>query len=484
VLALTQRRDEARTHYQQALALLAPIAVAHPGEWAVQQARLYLHQRLGLLLVNAGEQAAALPHIEQAQALLGSLPPRFKGVKTKEKRQAAKPAAAVTQDESAVAPESSDADESAGYANGVLLRARGDLDGALAQFQQELVRLETEAAAKPNDAGMQGRLGSVQMRVGDVLLQLRRHAEAVGHYRAAIAIYANLFARDQANARLSRNLSGSHRKLATTLKSLEAEAEALSHYQQAAELDETLAARQPGYAPALNLAANHQDAARLWETAGDVAAAEHHYRRALIWRTTQAAREPEDATLRLKLSEAHIGLADLVRRQGKTAEAVEQYRQALALAESVEQQTLAQVAARQVRSVCHYRLGECLVKLNDMAGAFDHFQRTAAIREALAAQPDANVTQRLEPMFAYAHLSELHTKLATSAATPQAERIKHWQAARAWHARSLAIVLELRARGLLPAKHLAKPDELARAIAECDTALTELSSAVTAPPHP
>jgi tetratricopeptide (TPR) repeat protein len=178
----------------------------------------------------------------------------------------------------------------------------------------------------------------------------------------------------------------------------------------------------------------------------------------------------------MHLSGLLIDVADVLRRGGRLNEALEQYRQALNLAEVAERLDPNNAQAQERLSVSHYRIGECLMKLNDTAGAFDHLHRAAALREALAARPGASVAARLDPAFAYAHLSELYAALAVNENTPRAARIKHWQSAREWHAKSLAIFLIVREEGLLPAKHAASPDEIAREIAKCDEALAKLQA--------
>ena len=88
----------------------------------------------------------------------------------------------------------------------------------------------------------------------------------------------------------------------------------------------------------------------------------------------------------------------------------------------------------------------------------------------------AGAATRLDPTFAYAYLIELHTSLASNPSTPRAERMKHWEAARGWYGKSLAIFLAVRESGLLPFKHAGKPGEMEKGLAKCDAELSKLQA--------
>jgi hypothetical protein len=69
------------------------------------------------------------------------------------------------------------------------------------------------------------------------------------------------------------------------------------------------------------------------------------------------------------------------------------------------------------------------------------------------------------------HLAKVYATLATSRIMTGAEQRKYWRAARNIYARSLEIWQEMETRGILTGEYAAKPREVAREIARCDSFL-------------
>jgi tetratricopeptide (TPR) repeat protein len=448
-LAANRQRAEAIACFRRALALVEDLSSARPQDRRFQRDRAQLHRDIGVQIRLNGDEAEALAQVKLAQEIFESLPA-----------------------EGSIS-ESSDADSTGrnSYELGILSREAGNPAEALRHFRQRLEKVAAVVAAKPDDATLRGAMGGAHMQIGKALLLMSKHGEAVPHYRQALTIFEWLSSQDPTNVRQRRNLSSAHRKLATALKESGERAEALTHFQQAVEVDETLAAQNPSYTPTLNLAANHEDVAGLAAEVGDVTNAMRHYQRALFWREKQVAREQSNPTEGVKLGETHSKLADALRRNGETGESLKHYRQALALGEEAVRLDPTNGETRWQLSRFLHRIANCLTSLNDTAGAFEHLHRALVIRESLAAESGASVFMRIEPTYIHIHLGELHAALAANETTPRAERITHWQAARAWYAKSLAIFLTVREQGLLPAKHAARPDEIAGEIAKCGAAL-------------
>lgn len=322
------------------------------------------------------------------------------------------------------------ADDATGWAHyklGVAARSAGDLAAALEHFQHYLARAQSVSEASPNNVLLQSPLARAWLSIGDTLFKLNKPVQAIPPLCEAIKIYENLVSQDAASLSVRRSLSRTHQRLAQTLMAAGDEALALQHFQRAITLDEISAGRKPDTTPE-----------------------------------------------KLKQAAMHNNLADALRRNGNLAEALVQYRQALTLADSAARQEPTSLKVRQALSLYHYRLGDCFKQLNNTAEAVEHLQRAVALRESLAAEPGANVTAQLDPAFAYILLAELSAMRATDETTPRAVRLAHWQTARQWSEKSLALFLKLRDKGLLPAKHAAKPGELAQQLAESERALAKL----------
>ncbi|MCI0524785.1 MAG: tetratricopeptide repeat protein, partial [Acidobacteria bacterium] len=211
---------------------------------------------------------------------------------------------------------------------------------------------------------------------------------------------------------------------------------------------------------------------------GQPEAAIAYSRKGLALKETMAALTPANMPIRASLADAYSDTADLLRRIGRKAEALELYRRALGLADSTTG------GYRKDLRHYHYRIGELLAQSGDFKGGLDHFRRSIALCQEWAAREPANVEAQLSPTFAYARLGEVYAALAADEKRLAAQRLADWREARAWQRRRQAILLDLRERGLLPAKHQPGLEEIAREIARCDAAIAGLNGVSLSPAKP
>jgi tetratricopeptide (TPR) repeat protein len=89
---------------------------------------------------------------------------------------------------------------------GDVLRAQGDLAGALQAYRETQTILTRLAAADPSNAGWQRDLSVSHNKVGDVLRAQGDLAGALKAYRESLAVAARLAAADPSNAGWQRDL--------------------------------------------------------------------------------------------------------------------------------------------------------------------------------------------------------------------------------------------------------------------------------------
>jgi hypothetical protein len=111
-------------------------------------------------------------------------------------------------------------------------------------------------------------------------------------------------------------------------------------------------------------------------------------------------------------------------------------------------------------------MGKALAARGDVAQTIEKVNQGRMILEALSAAVAANSELRIALADAYLASGDVQAKLPASR-----KSVAPWRAARSWYGQSLAIYNDLRSRNLLQASSADKLDELARKIAECDTAL-------------
>jgi tetratricopeptide (TPR) repeat protein len=100
---------------------------------------------------------------------------------------------------------------------GDLLRARGDLAGALKSYQDSLTIREKLAKQDPGNADWQSVLSNSYERLGDVLRNQGDLADALNSHRDSLAIREKLAKQDPSNAGLQGDLAFSYFRTGTTL---------------------------------------------------------------------------------------------------------------------------------------------------------------------------------------------------------------------------------------------------------------------------
>ena len=113
---------------------------------------------------------------------------------------------------------------------GWLHRARGDLDGALAQFRAGMVIGERLAKQAPQNLNFQRDLGVGHDKIADVLKDQGELEGALAEYRAGMIIAERISATDRTNLDWQRDLSVGHNNLADTLLAMGRTADAIAEY--------------------------------------------------------------------------------------------------------------------------------------------------------------------------------------------------------------------------------------------------------------
>ncbi|MDX1996785.1 MAG: restriction endonuclease [Thermoanaerobaculia bacterium] len=131
---------------------------------------------------------------------------------------------------------------------GDVLRAQGDLVGALAAFRESLAISQALAAADPSNAGWQRDLSVSHERLGDVLLDQGDLVGALAAFRECLAIFQALAAADPSNAGWQRDLSVSHERLGDVLLDQGDLVGALAAFRESLARRQALAAADPSNA--------------------------------------------------------------------------------------------------------------------------------------------------------------------------------------------------------------------------------------------
>ena len=182
-------------------------------------------ERLGDVLLAAGEPHAALGHYRQSLTITDRL----------------------TKAEPDNVQHMRDLLRTLGRSGDALIKA-GERDTAYTTYQRVLNIAGQLAIAAPNDDQSQEDLAVSHSKLGNVLLEQGRREEALKHYRLGLAILKRVATTDPNNARWQHNLAAANSKVGDVLRELGRPDQALDPYRRSWVIFQTLAAADPGSA--------------------------------------------------------------------------------------------------------------------------------------------------------------------------------------------------------------------------------------------
>ncbi|MCX6876235.1 MAG: DUF4062 domain-containing protein [Verrucomicrobia bacterium] len=274
---------------------------------------------------------------------------------------------------------------------GDLLRAQGDLAGALHAYRESLAVSQRRAQTDPANVGWQRTLSESHLKVGDVLRDQGDLDGTLRHYSESQSIARRLAASDPANAACQRDLSVSLEKLGDLAVVQGDLAGALPPFTESKTIRERLAASDPTHAlwqrdlwmsngklgDLANSQGNLGDSSRFWTKASEIA-------------QRLTAGDPANGVWQRDLAVSLNKLGDLAAAQGDLAGALRAFTDGQTITHRLAASDPAKAEWQRDLSVSLEKLGDLAVTQGDLAGARHAFTRRQTIAERLAASDPAN----------------------------------------------------------------------------------------------
>ncbi|MFL6215725.1 MAG: protein kinase domain-containing protein [Blastocatellia bacterium] len=352
----------------------------------------------------------------------------------------------------------------------------GDTSGGLESHRRALALRESLVAADPNNVEYRRALYQSCYSMGYMLRGTGDLAEAEQSLRRAVEIIQSLAAADPNNAKSKRSVTVPLTLLGDVLRDQGKNAEALGCYRQAKAINEAIRAADPTNAQARrDLGINYERIAKLLVMMGDFAEAVEMSRQVLASDEAAFAAHPNDRTAQNDVAVDYDTHGDILLRSGDVAAALENYRKGLAMREDYARQHADDLNVLPGLEDSYERLGDSEARMGDALAALASYRKARECGEKfLAADPQRDRIRDSLATICY-KLGKEAALVASSARTPTGRRSDGWGEARSAYQHSLELFNELRQRGALRAEDASKPDEAARELARCDTALAKLS---------
>ncbi|MGH9755954.1 MAG: protein kinase domain-containing protein, partial [Blastocatellia bacterium] len=439
--------------YRKGLALAEQSARREPSNPKALQARITSQSKIGYLQLHLGNAAQAKQSLSagmsRANALLAlnandpetlRLLATCYGMLAGMEYETGNPAAAVSRYQESLEifrrldrlQSSPQTRQSLAYTFGRIgfsLQEMGDLNGAMENWRQAMSLRETIVKEQPENLRHRRSLHSAYIGIGDILghpskMNLSQPQAALSYFREALAITQELTLADQKNAQAKLDLSRDFGRIGSVLR----------------ELDPTQAVEMFGRALALS--------GPLREAA------------------------PDDAVLQYAHAYNLAGLAQCLARQGKHTDALRYFRQAMEMVEKGPDV----VSNRQGSVQMRLGMGDLALQTADLNGAESHYQQALKTAESLASAHPANMSIRSDLAVCYLRLGRYYQALAASPNTPLSRQIANWHEARNWYQKNFATWDNWSKTAVSTVFDTSRRTQAARALTDCDTALSRLTS--------
>jgi tetratricopeptide (TPR) repeat protein len=290
---------------------------------------------------------------------------------------------------------------------GELLIAQGDVGGALAAYMDAHAIAQRLAVTDPSNIVWQQRLAVSHSRLGDVLSAHGDIRRALAAYQCALAIEQTLAAAEPSNPQRQRDLTISHLKLGDGQSAHGDIGGALAAYRCALAIAQRLAAVDPSNAQwQRGLSICHLKLGYVLSVQGDAAGMLASYRDSHAIAQGLAAADPSNAEWQRDLGISHEKMGDVLSAQGDVGGALAAYREAHAIAQRQAAAEPSNTQWQRDLSICQNKLGDVLRARGDRGGALAAYRDALAIRQRLAADDPPNAQWQRDLIVSYARMAE------------------------------------------------------------------------------
>jgi eukaryotic-like serine/threonine-protein kinase len=351
----------------------------------------------------------------------------------------------------------------------------GDVNGALRSYRKSVAIRERLLHRNPGSTALRRELSGSYTRLGAALDGAKDFAGALTSYRKALNALSSVTTND-ADALTRDRLAGAHYYVAIASVETGNISEALQNASEAASIRESIYTDDPSVARLIqtHLAGDYGSMAQILASAGEWPSAMAKQRQALDLLISLAQQHPGDATLQSFLGEAQFYSGVILEQNGRLDEALDNCEKAKQIFESLLSTDPKNAFAQQYLGLSYEVSGRLHVLRGKPGVGLTQLTKATLIFEGLGRKDSRNAETLTGFGESYLGMGLAYSELARRA-NRDALRIEDLLKAREWYQKSLEIWQELRSRNSLDPLDRNRPEELAKAIGECDQALAGFS---------
>ncbi len=297
----------------------------------------------------------------------------------------------------------------AGTGLGDIAVARGDLNAALASYDEARSEMERLAKSDPGNTDWQRDLSVSYARVGDVQVAQGNLAGALKSYSDDLAIADRLATSDPGNAGWQRDLSVSYNKVGDVQVAQGNLAGALKSYSDSLAIADRLEKSDPGNAGwRRDLSVSYEKVGDVQVAQGDLAGALNSYSDSLAIRARLANSDLGNAGWQRDLSVSYEKVGGVQEAQGNLPGALKSYSNSLAIRDRLAKSDPGNAGWQRDLSVSYNKVGDVQVAQGNLAGALKSYSDGLAIIDRLANAAPVNAGWQRDRSFSFGRLALVH----------------------------------------------------------------------------
>ena len=353
---------------------------------------------------------------------------------------------------------------------GNALANSGELDRAVETYRHAVLLTEELSRENPSDREVKRDQAITYISLGDGYSQMGQLEDALANYRASREIFTSLVTADNAQSR--RDVGVAEQRLADALEGLGKYDEASVIRKKNVAEDLASVRADPANATARrDVCIDYYKLAHLQLRMGDIKNALANEHTAVDRMEMQVAANPSSALAKNDLQVGYLYLGELLKKNGRLRDSLQAYRKAREIADALTKTDPKDLDERATFLEVELNTAEAQLALGDSAKALAGYLDAKNGCEDLVRNNIANSNWRALLALSYEKLGEYSVLQAKK--KPAASR-KDWTEAQSWLAKSRGIWKDLQDKKQLPSEYSSKPKDLARQIAECESALAKL----------
>lgn len=347
----------------------------------------------------------------------------------------------------------------------------GHSAGAINFANKSVTMMEAVATTNPADHEAQTHLADCYLSLGSALLDAGEFKQALQSDLKAMEIQQTILDRDPADRQAAYNVAGTYVTISHAYEEIGDYSAAVGFARKVTEMRNDLLRADPS-----NVLSRRDMWSLFFRTArqlarsGDTAGALDNYAKAVELIESLASADPADKGHHRWLAVTHLSFGEYLSRLGQYARAQEEYRKAITISAQLWAADPQRVETRRDLASEHEAMGLLLQQTRELPAALEYLNKAEALARQSAEHDPQNARVASSLARIRLDLGGFYRQLADEANSPEPTRNTNLRMARDWYERSLQIWEQLKSSDQLNPVDRSKPDEVARELAECETA--------------